>query len=216
LGESGKIHSFTCISAFPGISKILPAHFNQKKPDMKKIFILSAGWFLLLACNNEKKDDTKITKNTMDADTAKKMQQSEFADPKYTDIGKKMIAQFSSGDVDGMLSNYADNAVYVWSAGDSLTGKEAIAKYWKERRANTIDSISYSNDIWLPIKVNIPQRGPDIPGIWLLGWYQVNVKYKNGKKLVFWTHIDHHFDANDKIDHTFQYIDRAPIKAAGY
>jgi intergrase/recombinase len=66
----------------------------------------------------------------------------------------------------------------------------------------------------LPLKVNKPQKGPDVAGVWLLGWYQVHVKYKNGKKLAFWVHTDNHYDANDKIDITVQYIDRAPINKA--
>jgi hypothetical protein len=104
--------------------------------------------------------------------------------------------------------------MYRWSSGDSLAGKAAIAAYWKERRAKVIDSIQFSNDIWLPLKVNQPQKGPDIPGIWLLGWYQVNVKYKNGKKLQFWVHTDLHYNSSDKIDLAIQYIDRAPINKA--
>ena len=35
-----------------------------------------------------------------------------------------------------------------------------------------------------------------------------------GKKLTYWTHIDLHFDSNDKIDRSIQYIDSAPIIAA--
>jgi hypothetical protein len=181
---------------------------------MKKILTVAACCLLLLACNNEKKDDTKTTDSTSADKKDNKTPQSEFADPKYTDWGKKMLAQMSSGDMDGWLSNYADDAVYQWSSGDSLAGKAAIEKYWKDRRMNVIDSISFSNDIWLPLKVNTPQRGPDAAGIWLLSWYQINVKYKNGKKLMMWTHIDHHFNASDKIDRSVQYIDRAPINAA--
>ena len=181
---------------------------------MKKIFILAAGCMFLFACNNEKIDEAKTSETTTAPETEKKMAQPEFADPKYTDMGKAMIASMSSGNMDGFMNNYADNAVYAWSAGDSLAGKEAISKYWKDRRSNVIDSITFSNDIWLPIKVNTPQRGPDMQGVWLLGWYQVTAKYKNGKKVMFWTHVDHHFDANDKIDRTVQYIDRAPINAA--
>jgi hypothetical protein len=183
---------------------------------MKKILILAASCMVLFACSNDKKNETKTGEATKssDGDKDKTVPQSEFADAKYTEWGKKLIAQMSSGDMDGWLSNYADNAVYLWSAGDSLAGKTAIDKYWRDRRMNVIDSISFSNDIWLPIKVNTPQRGPDAAGIWLLSWYQVNVKYKNGKKLMFWTHLDHHFDANDKIDRSIQYIDRAPINAA--
>jgi hypothetical protein len=181
---------------------------------MKRMFVLAIACTLLFACNSEKKEDDKKAETTMGDGSEKKIPQSEFADPKYAEWGKKMIAQMSSGDMDGWVSNYADDAKYRWSAGDSLTGKEGIAKYWKERRSNVIDSISFSNDIWIPLKVNTSQKGPDSPGIWLLGWYQVNVKYKNGKKLVFWTHIDNHYNAADKIDQTIQYIDRAPINAA--
>jgi len=79
-----------------------------------------------------------------------------------------MQAQFESGDMDGWMINFADTAIYNWSAGDSLVGKKAIMDYWKNRRTNVIDSIKFTNDIWLPLKVNTPQRGPDVPGVWLL------------------------------------------------
>jgi hypothetical protein len=183
---------------------------------MKKLFALAVGCMMLFACNDEKKDQPKTGESTMsaDGDKDKKPQQSEFADPKYAEWGKKMSAQLSSGDIDGWIANYADDAKFRWSSGDSLSGKAEIAKYWTDRRKNVIDSISFSNHVWLPIKVNTPQAGPDVPGVWLLSWYMVNVKYKNGKKLVFWAHIDHHYNANDKIDQTIQYIDMAPIKAA--
>jgi hypothetical protein len=183
---------------------------------MRKLLMIASASLLLLSCSNKKNQesasngsDTSGTK--MESKTPP---QSEFADARYTEMGKKMLAQFQNNDVDSWISDYDDNAVYQWSSGDSLAGKKAISDYWKNRRNNVIDSISFSNDIWLPIKVNTPQRGPDAPGIWLLSWYQVNVKYKNGKKLMFWVHADHHFNANDKIDRTIQYIDRAPINKA--
>lgn len=178
---------------------------------MKKValaFILSG---ILLACNNSKtSDQTTMVKDATDA----KPQPAEFADAKYTDMGKQMIQKFENGDIDSWANMFADNAMYRWSSGDSLAGKKAIADYWKNRRANVIDSIQFSNDIWLPIKINQPQKGPDAPGNWLLSWYQVNAKYKTGKKLQFWVHTDYHFDSTDKIDQAIQYIDMAPIKAA--
>lgn len=182
---------------------------------MKKFLSLAAGCYILVACNNKPADSaTSDTKDTVSTAKETKTPQSEFADARYTDMGKKALAQLSAGDVDGWMNGYADNAIYRWSSGDSLVGKTAIANYWKERRTKIIDSIQFSNDIWLPIKVNQPQRGPDIVGIWLLGWYQVNARYKNGKKLMFWVHTDLHYDNNDKIDLAIQYIDRAPINKA--
>ena len=180
---------------------------------MKKILIFAAGCILLLACNNEKKTDSD-TEKMSSADSSTKKQQAEFADAKYTDWGKNNLSAFEKGDIDTWMNSFADNAVYLWSAGDSLAGKKAIADYWKNRRMNVIDSIKFSNDIWIPIKVNTPQRGPDLPGVWLLSWYQVDAKYKTGKKLTFWTHTDFHYDNNDKIDRAIQYIDRAPINEA--
>jgi len=182
---------------------------------MKKIFSLAVGCCILLACNNSKPAEPTTTASTDTATAEKKPPPpSEFADPKYIEMGKKNLAQLSSGDVDGWMTAYSDSARFNWSGGDSLVGKTAIANYWKDRRSKVIDSISFTNDIWLPLKINQPQKGPDRAGIWLLSWYQVNVKYKNGKKLIFWIHVDNHYDNNDKIDQTIQYIDKAPINKA--
>jgi hypothetical protein len=138
----------------------------------------------------------------------------EIAESRYTEVGKKAIAAMSAGDIDGWTADYADNAKYYWSGGDSLIGKPAIIEYWKDRRAKVVDSITFSNDIWMPVKVNRSQRGPDLPGVWLFGWYFTSIKYKNNQKVSMWIHSDMHFDANDKIDMVIQYIDRAPINAA--
>lgn len=182
---------------------------------MRKHNFLLCLPLLLLACKDQQKPAEPTAKPMVKSATATtKPMQSEFADAKYTEMGKQMLQQFESGNIDQYANNYADNAVYQWSSGDSLAGKAAIINYWKNRRANVIDKIRFSNDIWLPIKVNKPQRGPDLPGVWLLNWYQVNVTYKNGKSLQFWVHQDHHFNNENKIDRSVQYIDRAPINAA--
>ena len=173
-------------------------------------FLLAMG---LLACKDQKaKEESPMVKTA--TTSGSKPAQAEFADVKYTNMGKQMMRQLEAGNIDQWVNNFSDNGVYIWSSGDSLAGKTAIAGYWKNRRANVIDSIHFTNDIWVPLKVIEPQRGPDVPGVWLLSWNQVNVKYKNGKKLQFWVHTDYHYDASNKIDRAVQYIDRAPINAA--
>jgi hypothetical protein len=182
---------------------------------MKRIVPFVAGCLCIMACNNHTANQAGTKDSTAMAAAAPKMPpQAEFADQKYVDLGKKANALFEKGDMDAWLDQFSDSAVYRWSGGDSLIGKAAIVKYWKDRRANVIDSIHFENDIWLPIKVNQPQKGPDVAGIWLLGWEQPFVKYKNGKKITFWIHTDSHYDKNDKVDILIQYIDRAPINAA--
>lgn len=181
---------------------------------MRKLFLPAIVLLFFISCNNEKPaEKTETTAASGGAET-KATAPTEIGDYKYADIGRKGIAAMSSGDIDGWMTSYADNAVYIWNAGDSLAGKPAIAAYWKKRRTEVIDSITFANDIWLPLKVNTPQRGPDMAGVWLLGWYQVSAKYKTGKRMSQWVHVDMHFDANDKIDRTIQYIDRVPINEA--
>ena len=183
---------------------------------MKKILFISTLCMMIFSCNNSPAPGPQAATSETASDTGstKKTQPVEFADMKYTDIGKAGIQQLTNADIDGWMGAFADNAVYIWSAGDSLAGKKAIGDYWKDRRTKVIDSLSFTNDIWLPIKVNQSQRGPDLPGVWLMGWYQFNSKYKNGQRVVGWMHVDMHFDNNDKIDRFVQYIDRAPITAA--
>lgn len=178
---------------------------------MKKNFLLVAAYVLMAACdsgNAEKQQEPLV------ASSDAKPQAAEFADASYTDIGKKALAAISSGDIDSWVNIFSDNAKYYWNGGDSLIGKAAINDYWKKRRTEVIDSISFVNDIWLPVKVNEPQQPIQAPGVWLLSWYQVKTKYKNGKTMSQWVHNDFHFDANNKVDQVVQYIDRVPINAA--
>jgi hypothetical protein len=185
---------------------------------MRKIFLLLAFLAVFIGCRDQQKPAETTTdplvKNKDTTVPPSRPMQSEFADPKYTDMGKRMMKQFADGNIDAWGEGLADNAVYAWSGGDSLAGKKAIMDYWKGRRANVIESLQLSNDIWLPIKVNVPQRGPDMRGIWLLCWQQVNAKYRNGKSLQFWTHQDMHYNNDNKIDRIVMYMDRAPINAA--
>ena len=176
---------------------------------MKKLFLFVLCASLFVGCKKE----AAMEPATTTADTAKTIAPVEFADAKYTEIGKKAMAAMTSGDMDGWTANYADNAKYYWNAGDSLIGKPAIDKYWRDRRMNVIETISFKNEIWLPIKVNKPQQ-MEKSGVWLMGWYQVTAKYKGGSSMTQWMHILYHFDDKDKIDEVNHFVDRVPIMAA--
>jgi hypothetical protein len=181
---------------------------------MKKTIAMASAISLLFACTNQKTEDkAAITTDSAVAAPAKP-QATEFADAKYIEIGKMGNASLSSGNIDAWMSSFADNAVYIWNNGDSIVGKPAITAYWKKRRGEVIDSINFSQDIWLAVKVNQPQSAAQAPGNWVLSWYLTQAKYKTGKRMAQWIHTAAHFDANDKIDRVVQFLDRAPINAA--
>ncbi len=174
---------------------------------MKNLFMAFACAALMFGCGSPPPAE-EITETP-----APEPKPVEFADTKYMDIGKAGIAAFASGDVDKWMEQYADNAVYAFNNGDSLAGKAAITEFWKKRRGEAIESLTFTDDIWLPVNVNQPQT-VEAPGIWLLGWYKVNATYKNGKSMSQWIHTTTHFNSEDKIDRVIQYIDMALVRDA--
>ena len=179
---------------------------------MRTLFTLLLVPILLFSCKTKTAEGKDEASNLTGA-TADKA--AEFADPKYTEIGRRHMTMFENGNIQGWADMFADNAVLVWSGGDSLVGKKAITDYWINRRDKVVDTIDISNDIWLPVKVNKSQQGEDLPGVWLLSWHQFTTKYRNGKTLSGWVHSDYHFNDKDKVDRWIQYLDRGPVEATG-
>ncbi|HLG38892.1 MAG TPA: nuclear transport factor 2 family protein [Chitinophagaceae bacterium] len=182
---------------------------------MKKMFILAAACMLLFACSDEKKEEAKTDDaSKSDMSSTDKKPASELLDLSMADPVKKSFAAFAKGDVEAMTADYDDNIRYTWSGGDSAIGKKAVQDYYKGRW-NLIQSLSFSNEIALPLQVNESQQ-PAVapPGKWVLYWAQVDVTYKNGKKLTFWSHNVNHFNSAGKIDFVGQYIDTHPLREA--
>jgi ketosteroid isomerase-like protein len=181
---------------------------------MKKLLGLLACSALLFSCNNEPKTAEATGAKAVPDSTATISKDVEIGDTKYITIAKKHMAFLESGDIDGWMADLSDNAVYRWNNFDSLVGKPAITDYWKKRRTDVIDSMSFSADIWLALKVHQSQAPGHLTGNYAMSWYVVSAKYKTGKSMKQRIHTAFHFDANDKIDRISQYLDRALINAA--
>lgn len=183
---------------------------------MQKLFLAFLAAGLLLSCKNEKEEAEKNASEnaSMVKSAATVAPQAEMGDKLYADMGAQMLRNLAEGKMEEWAAGYADDAKYYWCGGDSLIGKAAIVDYWRNRRTNVIQSINVSNDIWLPVKVNQTQKGPDRVGTWVMGWFQFNSTYKNGKSVGGWQHVTHHLNDAGKVDQTVVYMDRAPINAA--
>lgn len=176
------------------------------------VWALSLFVLCMISCKPaEPKEEAVVVKK----DTVMVTPPAELLDMKYAETVKSGMAALSRGDVAAYMTQFADNAVYNWNTGDSLAGKAAINDYWVKRRGTMIESLQFSEEIYLPVKVNKPQTASEKPGIWVLSWYKVDAKYKTtGKSMTQFMHSVSHFDANNKIDQVVLYSDRASINAA--
>jgi len=180
---------------------------------MKKILSVIFISAVLFSCNDEKKADAPADKPA-DVKVSGEKPPVELLDNSLVAPTKASMAAFENKDVNGYTDNMADNVRFTWSGGDSLVGKQAVKDYYTGR-FNIIDTIRFSNPIFLPIKANVsPNGGATAAGTWMLDWYMVNVKYKNGKRIGFWVHNAMHYNDAGKIDQVAQYIDRHPIMEA--
>jgi len=182
---------------------------------MKKVLTLAVICLYLTACSSDKKEAATeaAAAEPAVAETPVKPAPAVILDMSLTEPVKQSLIAFTTGDIDGMTANYADNVRYGWSNGDSLIGKQAVKDYYTKRRA-LIDTISYSDYIFLPVQVNEAQSSYAPTGTWILYWTFAHVKYKNGKKLDFWLHQVNHYNESGKIDIASQYVDRGQIMAA--
>ncbi|HEY4935237.1 MAG TPA: hypothetical protein VII44_01580, partial [Puia sp.] len=74
---------------------------------MKRLMSLAFISFLFFSCTQKSADDKAVAASDSAVVTPAKMQPAEFADPKYSEIGKKGNDALSSGDIDGWMSNFA-------------------------------------------------------------------------------------------------------------
>jgi hypothetical protein len=180
---------------------------------MKRIISFIFLSVLLFACNNEKKDESAATIAEVKPDKGPAPVEL-IMDSNFVNGTKATMAAFENKDIEGYTANMDDNIKFRWSGGDSLVGKQAVKDYYTGR-FNIIDNIKFSNPIFLPLMANVsPNGGATQAGKWMLDWYMVNVKYKNGKAIGFWVHNTMHYNAAGKIDEASQFIDRAPINEA--
>lgn len=178
---------------------------------MKKLLVVLAG-ACLLACTSPKAEQPAELPE--EAPVPVDPGPVEIADPSTADICKAGLVALASGDVDGFTNAFADQAMWRYNSGDSIVGKEAITKYWKDRRANVIDRIAFSKEFWLAVNVNTPPNDVVLPGKWVFGWFKTDVTYKGGKTMTQWIHNDYHLNSEGKIDLVIQYLDRLSVAQA--
>lgn len=143
----------------------------------------------------------------------KKTASMELLPMVVTEPIKAAFEAFSKKDVDGFTAGLAEDVRYFWSSGDSLIGKQAVKDYYSRRFA-LLDTITFTDHIFVPLQMYEPQS-PNVPtGKWILHWANAHATYKNGKHINFWVHQVNHYNEAGMIDYQDQYLDRSQIAAA--
>jgi hypothetical protein len=102
---------------------------------MKKFIGIFVCVSLLFSCNDGKKPAEATTEKSATETTPPEPKDYEIGSDKYADMGKNGQNDLASGNIDGWMNGFADNAIYRWNNGDSIVGKAAISAYWKKRRS---------------------------------------------------------------------------------
>ncbi|MFN5168752.1 MAG: nuclear transport factor 2 family protein [Cyclobacteriaceae bacterium] len=168
---------------------------------MKKLQLLLLSCLIAFSCETKKNEPAKTEPITI-------------GDISRSEICRKSLEGLSKGDIDSFVEAMATNAVYVFNNGDSLVGKESITNYWRDRRENVIDKITFSSDVWLVVNVNESPSSRVLTGPWVMGWFLAKATYKTGKSMEQWIHTDYHLNEEGKIDRVIQYLDRQAINQA--
>ena len=135
----------------------------------------------------------------------------EIGDNKHIAMAQEGLQAMTNQDTEAFVARFTDDAMYIFNTGDTISGKAAITEFW-QGRMEVIETIEFSNDLWLPLQVN---ESEDVAlGKWLLAWFQVDASYTSGGQMSQYIHTSYHFTENDEIDVVLQYLDRLSIMQA--
>ena len=121
---------------------------------MKKFLFGVIVSTIFISC--AEKAEEKPKDETAAVTTETKKAATELLDISEGDGVRTATDALANKDANGLSASYDDNILYRWSGGDSITGKQAVFDYWNGR-FKLIDSLSFTDAIYLPIKVNEPQ-----------------------------------------------------------
>ena len=140
---------------------------------MKNLLLMSLCVLLIISCSapTEKAEPVAEPEPSVVRDI------DLIDNTKYEELARAGFQGMTDQDLDAFLANFADDAVYVFNAGDSLAGMTAIREFWAGRM-EVIETITFGNEIFLPVTVQ-EGAGP-LPGDWLLAWFSVDATYTSG------------------------------------
>ncbi|MET6990832.1 nuclear transport factor 2 family protein [Sediminicola arcticus] len=172
---------------------------------LKTGFIFCA--LLFISCNENKKEDSVMAEQ--------EIPMLEAASQEYADLAQKTLELLSEFDLETWKEYLADDVEWYWPDGNSETrntikGKEELITWWKNWKETTGGQISFTNNTFLPIKINTASNYYKLVGTGVLAYTDLTISLQD-KSTSVRQHIVFMFDENKKISHALLYYDRTGI-----
>jgi len=172
---------------------------------LKTGFIFCA--MLFINCNENKKEDSVMAEQ--------EIPMLEAASQEYADLAQKTLELLSEFDLETWKEYLADDVEWYWPDGNSETrhtikGKEELITWWKNWKETTGGQMSFTNNTFLPIKVNKASNYYKLVGTGVLAYTDLTISLQD-KSTSVRQHIVFMFDENKKISHALLYYDRTGI-----
>ena len=139
----------------------------------------------------------------------------EAASQEYADLAQKTLDLLSEFDLETWKEYLADDVEWYWPDGNSETrnsikGKEELITWWKNWKETTGGLMSFTNNTFLPIKVNTASNYYKLVGTGVLAYTDATISLQD-KSTSVRMHMVFMFDENKKISHALLYYDRTGI-----
>lgn len=176
-----------------------------KNTSLKTAFIICA--LLITSCNETKKE--------VAVEIEQETPMLEVASQEYADLTQKTLDLLSEFDLETWKDYLADDIIWYWPDGNSETrhrinGKEELIAWWKNWKETTNGELSFTNNTFLPLKVNTPSNYYKLVGTGVLAYTDLTISIQD-KSTSVRQHMVFMFDEDKKINHALLYYDRTGI-----
>ncbi len=172
---------------------------------LKTVFMICA--LLFASCAETKKEDAAMAE--------KEVPMVEVASDEYSDIVLKTLGHLANYEHDAYAEYMADDLMWYWPDGSSETrhsinGKDELVAWWKNYQETTGATLNFSNNTFLPLKINSPSNYYKVTGSGVLAYTDLTLTIGD-KSTSVRQHMVYMFNDDMKISHCFLYYDRAGI-----
>ena len=162
---------------------------------------------LFLGCAETTKDVTVAEE--------KEIPMLELASQDYADLAQETLDVMETFNLDAWTDYFSDDVIWYWPDGNSETrhtikGKDELISFWKDWKETTGGEFTFTNNTFLPIKINKPSNYYKLVGTGVISYTDMKISIDD-KSTSVRQNIVFMFNDDKKINHVLLYYDRTGI-----